>query len=192
LEEFLDGGTLADKLVADRMDTSDVVRIGGALISAVEHMASLGLVHRDLKPANIMFRADGTTPVVVDFGIVRDLSQPSLTQGWLNMGPGTPYYAAPEQLLNQKELIDWRTDQFALGVLLAESALGVHPYANAGESHLDTVKRVAARNGPSKEFQVECQRVGLPLLTAMVAPWPVQRIRSPQSLRGAWTRQTNP
>jgi hypothetical protein len=58
------------------------------------------------------------TPALVDFGLVRDLSETSLTASWLPRGPGTPLFASPEQLNNEKALIDWRSDQFSIGVIL--------------------------------------------------------------------------
>ena len=44
------------------------------------------------------------------------------------MGPCTPLYAAPEQLNNNKNLIDPRTDFFGLGIISLELYLGVHPF----------------------------------------------------------------
>src|SRR5258708_4221260 len=124
LEEFLPGGTLADK---GRIGVEECLKMGRQLIDAVSHIAELSLVHRDIKPADIMFRGDGT-PVITDFGIVRDLSDSSITPTWAARGPGTPFFASPEQLNNQKELTDWRSDQFALGVSVAFSLFGDHPY----------------------------------------------------------------
>jgi len=88
----------------------------------------LDLVHRDIKPANIMFKEGLETPVLVDFGIVRDLAATSLTQTWSPIGPGTPFFASPEQLNNEKHLIDWRSDQFSLGVTLYFARTARHPY----------------------------------------------------------------
>jgi serine/threonine protein kinase len=147
------------------------------------------LVHRDLKPDNIMFQEDGVTPMVVDFGLVRDLSSTSITGTWLPMGPGTPYYSAPEQLNNDKELINWRTDQFALGVLLTECILGYHPYSEIGDDPARVVGRVAQKDGPTDRFKADVTRLGLPLLIHMTAPWPVARYRMPEDLAQAWQEQ---
>jgi serine/threonine protein kinase len=118
IEEYLSGGTLTERLQTfSFLSRAELLNLGNVLISALSKIASEGLVHRDIKPDNIMFRADGITPVIVDFGIVRDLASSSLTGTWQMRGPGTPYYAAPEQLNNEKQMIDWRTDQFALGIL---------------------------------------------------------------------------
>ena len=187
-ERFLAGGTLEDKLKVALLDRQAVLDIGEALIQAVANIASNGLVHRDFKPANIMFDGDGN-PVISDFGVVRDLGKSSLTQTYFASGPGTPYFAAPEQLNNDKSLIDWRTDQFALAVTLAIAHFGSHPFLDSGESEALAVDRVAARLGPSKNFKKEAQRAGLESLVKMLSTWPVGRYRTPVQLLTAWRVQ---
>lgn len=189
LEEFFDGGTLTERLLAGSFSPAQVHAIGSSLIAAVAHIAAQELVHRDLKPDNILFRNDRVTPVVVDFGIVRDLGQMSLTPTHVPQGPCTPLFAAPEQLLNAKELIDWRTDQFALGVLLSVAGGGGHPYEEAGDVPILIVDRVGRRVGPNARFVAWSQGTGLGVLQRMVSPWPVQRFRTPNGLAAAWNTQ---
>jgi serine/threonine protein kinase len=188
LEEFLDGGTLADQVRGGgQLDAVSLRRVGVQLVEAVCHIASRGLVHRDIKPENVMLRADGNI-VVVDFGIVRDLSASSLTQTWANQGPGTPLYAPPEQLRNDKALIDWRADQFSVGVTLAFCGFGAHPYAMPGASPAETVQRVRDRQPVADAFRASAMGAGLPMLITMVQPWPVHRYRTPDDLGSAWAR----
>lgn len=189
VEEFMEGGTLDQQLNSCLLDRDAVMSLGAALIDAIGHIAGNDLVHRDLKPANIMFRKPGGEPVVVDFGIVRDLRKSSLTSSHLAMGPGTPYFAPPEQLNNQKVLIDWRADQFALGVVLALAHLGFHPYAETADDPGQTVARVAARAGPTSRFLNAVAAARLPVLGQMVSKWPVQRVRTPESLLNSWKEQ---
>lgn len=189
VEEFMDGGTLDERLTSGLLGRDAVLALGEVLSSAIAHIAEKALVHRDLKPANIMFRKQGDQPVIVDFGIVRDLRKTSLTNTYLGMGPGTPFFAPPEQLNNEKYLIDWRADQFALGVVLSIAHLGFHPYAEAGDDPGRTVARVAARVGPSARFFDATEAVRLPVLRPMVSNWPVQRIRTPKALLDAWSKQ---
>jgi serine/threonine protein kinase len=186
LEEFLSGGTLTTRLAGGPLAIGEVRSLALSLIDTVGHIASLGLVHRDLKPDNIMFRTAGGTPVIVDFGLVRDLGQSSLTKTWLPHGPGTPYYAAAEQLNNEKPMIDWRTDQFALGVVLTMCGLGRHPYELAGMNPLQVVDRVARREASAPAFETWAADTGLAPLVRMVAPWPIARFRTPQRLAMAW------
>ncbi len=186
LEEFLSGGTLAARLSGGVMSPGDVRNLALSLVDAVGHIAARGLVHRDLKPDNIMFRTTGGEPVIVDFGLVRDLNQYSLTKTWFPRGPGTPYYAAPEQLNNEKSLIDWRADQFSLGVVLAFCGLGRHPFSTAGASLSQVVERVARKQVPEPEFAAWAVQNGLTPLVSMVDPWPVRRYRTPARLADAW------
>jgi len=192
LEEFLPGGTLTSMLEQrGALDTDAAIRLGEQLLDAVAHLAELGLVHRDIKPDNIMFRADGETPVLVDFGIVRDLSASSLTLTWAQCGPGTPYFAAPEQLNNEKPLISWRTDEFSLGVVLCHSRFGVHPYQHPSDPpfSLPTVERVAARGPRGPGLLDQFREAGLPCLDRMTRAWPVERYRRAAELLDAWAQQ---
>jgi serine/threonine protein kinase len=186
IEEFLSGGTLTKKLESGPLKITEVRRIGKQLIDAVGHIASHNLVHRDIKPDNIMFRADKKTPVLVDFGLVRDLKSTSLTKTWLMHGPGTPLYSAPEQLNNEKDLIDWRTDQFALGILLGITAFGIHPYAGISGDPNETVERLIKRAPINSEFEGKCINFGLTQLLKMVSQWPVGRYRNTYELAKAW------
>jgi serine/threonine protein kinase len=186
LEEFLTGGTLTSKLSAGAYSIGELRELAAPLVSAVAHLAGHRLVHRDIKPDNVMLRHDGVTPVLVDFGLVRDLSAVSITPTWAMHGPGTPLFAAPEQLHNQKQLIDWRADQFSLGVLLSYAAFGFHPYAEAADAPQDIVARVAARVGPTVRFRNAVAGANLPALVRMTAPWPYQRFTKPDSLVRVW------
>ena len=189
VEEYLGGGTLSARLSGGPMSPSEVFRIGVSLVDAVAHIAGLDLVHRDLKPDNIMFRADGVSPVVVDFGLVRDLGARSLTQTHVMQRPGTPLFAPAEQLLNDKTNINWRADQFSLGVVLSYCAFGVHPYEALGDTSFDIIARVAERSDPGSSFVDAAHAAGLPVLVKMVQPWPVQRYRTPDLLSSAWGTQ---
>jgi serine/threonine protein kinase len=185
-EEFLPGGTLSSKGI---LSVSQCLAVGTQLVDAIAHIANLNLVHRDIKPDNIMFKADGTTPVITDFGVVRDLADSSMTPTWAPRGPGTPFFSAPEQLKNEKQLIDWRTDQFALGIVLGFVVFGEHPYRVDGASDGEVVERVSVRHQPAEWFLKHVVEYGLPSLIKMTAPWPVDRYRRPEFLRLAWGGQ---
>ena len=190
LEEFVGGGSLAARLSDQGQYTLTTVQsLGTQLIDAVSHIEALGLVHRDLKPDNVMLREDGETPVLVDFGLVRDLAAVSITPTWAIHGPGTPLYSSPEQLLNQKTLINWRSDQFSLGVTLSYAAFAFHPYQSKGDLPVDIVNRVSERKCPTSRFYDAAARIGLTALPKMVSAWPVERFRKPHDLARAWIDQ---
>jgi serine/threonine protein kinase len=185
-EEFLSGGTLASK---GQISGTQCLQMGIQLIDGLAHIADLNLVHRDIKPDNIMFRSDASTPVITDFGLVRDLSDSSMTPTWASRGPGTPFFASPEQLNNEKDMIDWRTDQFSLGVTLSYVTLGDHPYRSVGLSDRDVVDRVSSRDEVCGWSIQRASSLGLGSLSRMIAPWSVDRYRKPEFLQNAWRQQ---
>lgn len=179
IEEYIDGGTLTDRLGSTCHSAIHICDYGIALLNAVSHLREKSLVHRDIKPDNIMFRSDDDVPILVDFGLVRDLSGVSLTQTYLQQGPGTPFFASPEQLNNDKYLIDWRSDQFSIGVVLGICLTGNHPYQQPGQTDLQTVNQVITRATCSSEFSCKANEAGYGFLTKMVLPWPVDRFARP-------------
>lgn len=188
-EEYLGGGTLEAGLQQWAITPESVRYIGVGLAEALEHLHDKRLVHRDIKPANIMFRGVGDTrPVLTDFGIVRMLDQPTLTHAFMQMGPGTPAYAAPEQLNNEKPLIDWRTDQFGLGLVLAECLLGHHPWAGSGKSIHDAILAVASRQELPAANAQRLHELGFASLTHALEVWPVARYRRPAEFIDALQR----
>lgn len=180
LEECLGGGTLeAIRPAGNSLAPGFVKYIGLSLADVLKHLNEKRLVHRDIKPANILFRDQSHEPVLTDFGVVRILDQPSLTRDYVGMGPGTPAYAAPEQLNNEKALIDWRTDQFGLAIVLAEAVLGRHPFLSANQNIGEAVAGVAARSHLTKETCDALTALGFSALTRALEPWPINRFRKP-------------
>jgi serine/threonine-protein kinase len=114
-EEFIDGITLQNITAKYSGDTSEVRQLVGGLFRILTPVWTDQYVHRDLKPLNIIIRPDGS-PVILDFGIARDLGDTSIT-GTGGMQPGTWKWAAPEQYFNQKVMISYRTDFFSIGVI---------------------------------------------------------------------------
>jgi serine/threonine protein kinase len=76
---------------------------------------ALEIVHRDVSPQNIIVTFEGSTKIV-DFGIAKAAGQSTHTSTGVLKGKYT--YMSPEQA--QGEVVDARTDQFALGIVLWE------------------------------------------------------------------------
>ncbi len=105
-----------------------IARIGVRIADALMAVHSAGLVHRDIKPSNILLRADGT-PLLADFGLVRDESAGMMTAD--GAFAGTAAYAAPEQLRGDASAMGPRADIYALGATLYH-ALAMKPALGAG------------------------------------------------------------
>ncbi len=178
IEEYMDGGSLTEQISRETLNPNMIRQYTISLIEAIDYLRSMSLVHRDIKPDNIMFRISSNTPVLVDLGIARDLSESSLTPTWLTRGPGTPYYSAPEQLNNEKTLINWRTDQFSLGIVIGLCLTGIHPFSETGMTQGDTVATIAARRPCTSDFVSRASALSFGFVVKMLNPWPHHRYQS--------------
>jgi serine/threonine protein kinase/tetratricopeptide (TPR) repeat protein len=118
---------------AGRLD--DVLRIFRRLCAPLMFLHSNGIVHRDLKPANVFLRTDGV-PVLVDFGLVIRSEAGGGRERIEVAGDvlGTAAYMSPEQVKGQ--LVDPRTDLYALGCMLYEAVTGRVPFFAANLSEV--------------------------------------------------------
>lgn len=130
--EYLEGRTLAQRLERlGPMSTAEIADLMLPVLSAVAAAHSAGIIHRDIKPENIFLASDARgedRPVLLDFGISKTVGAPrskALTE--VGQFVGTPYYMSPEQI-QQREAVDGRSDQYALGVVMYECATGVLPF----------------------------------------------------------------
>ncbi|MGH8704206.1 MAG: protein kinase domain-containing protein [Burkholderiales bacterium] len=117
--EYLSGGTLAVR-IHEGLTSLAALRLTSQIAKALDAVHARGIVHRDLKPQNIMFRDNGR-PVIVDFGLARDLGATStLTRAGEVLA--TPRYMSPEQCLGRPA--DHRSDLYSLGVIFYEMLSG--------------------------------------------------------------------
>lgn len=183
VEEFIGGGTLSSYLSGHRFNYDDLLAFGNQMIDIIEYVAGLNLIHRDIKPDNILFRDAQLQVVLTDFGIVRDLNQVSLTPTFFMSGPGTPGFAAPEQINNQKPLENWRTDQFSCGIVLSLCAFGINPF---GVDQQAAHQAITSFGNPTSEFLANSQSSFYGTIKKMVEVWPVKRFRTIEELRLSW------
>ena len=122
--ELVEGEDLKSLSARGGLEQRQGVEIVAALADAVGALHSAGIIHRDLKPENAILRPDGT-PVLLDFGLARELDAQSLTQtGQL---VGTPAFMPPEQANGAKD-IDERADVYGLGAILFSVLAGRAPF----------------------------------------------------------------
>jgi serine/threonine protein kinase len=88
------------------------------ICSGLKEAHAQGIVHRDLKPENVMIDAQGNVKIM-DFGIARSMEAGTRLTGAMI---GTPAYMAPEQVSGKP--VDYRTDIYALGLVLYEMFTG--------------------------------------------------------------------
>jgi serine/threonine protein kinase len=142
-------GQRLDEYVDRSLPQSDLLTIFEKICQAVAFAHAHGVIHRDLKPQNIMVGSFGEV-LVMDWGVAKVLGEtamaiasPSTKAPISSVSPrqntvhgtilGTPGYMAPEQARGDVELVDARTDVYALGAILCFLLTGQPPVPSARE-----------------------------------------------------------
>lgn len=145
--ECIDGTPITRWCDERRLGVEARLRLMLEVLAAVEHAHQRLVLHRDLKPDNILVTPEGRVKLL-DFGIAKlidDQSQPAAPSALTEIGGRafTPDYAAPEQVGGGE--VTTATDVYALGVLLFELLAGAHPTARAGDTPVQRLHAVGAR-----------------------------------------------
>ena len=128
--EFIEGQNLKEHLydleaTGRTLSWEEVIRIAARVADALDYAHQRHMIHRDVRPANIMLGNDGGV-FLSDFGLVRLLDQPGLTQTGRLIG--TLEYMAPEQVRGDGELLDHRADIYSFGCVIYEMITGRPPF----------------------------------------------------------------
>ena len=136
--ELVDGPSLLELLREPRgLDATQVVRIGGEVLSALGHAHRAGVVHRDVKPANILIDRRGRSRLS-DFGVARLSGEAGLTL--TGSVVGTVAYMAPEQA--RGEAAGPSSDVYSACLVVYEGLTGANPVA--APSPAVTARRAAS------------------------------------------------
>ncbi|HVS32336.1 MAG TPA: protein kinase [Thermoanaerobaculia bacterium] len=132
--ELVRGESLRSLLARGPLPLKKAMDIATGVAAGLAAAHAAGIVHRDLKPENIMIAADGT-PKILDFGLVKGplvsaTDSPTELQVSRNgLVMGTASYMSPEQARGEE--VDFRSDQFAFGLILYEMIAGRHPFSRS-------------------------------------------------------------
>jgi serine/threonine-protein kinase len=147
--ELLQGESLAACLERERCLTpARTLAIMTQVSRAIGRAHTASIVHRDLKPDNIFLVKEDDQEVVkvLDFGIAKtDATAFGDMKTRTGMVMGTPHYMSPEQT-EGKRTVDYRTDLWAIAVIVCECMTGMQPFR--GETWGELVLNVCARPIP--------------------------------------------
>jgi serine/threonine protein kinase len=128
--EFCPNGDLYEAIRLERGpgQTEHVRECMLQLVSAVEHMHSLGLYHRDIKPENIFLSSNGEIKLG-DFGLA------TMDTWSFESAVGSDRYMAPEQFDPQNiGYSPAKADVWALGICLLNILFSKNPFAQPSPS----------------------------------------------------------
>ncbi|WP_372366684.1 WD40 repeat domain-containing serine/threonine protein kinase [Candidatus Uabimicrobium sp. HlEnr_7] len=113
--EYVNGYSLDHYIKNFELNEKEIITIFIKAATALQVAHDNKIIHRDLKPENIML-SKNNIPKVMDFGLAKIIdSDLSLSRNFV----GTPAYASPEQVHEQK--LDVCTDVYSLGATLYEA-----------------------------------------------------------------------
>lgn len=191
--EFLEKGSLAEKLARGKLRRSEAERLFEEILMGIRHAHEKGIVHCDLKPGNILLDRDGN-PHLADFGQSRlsnDMS-PAL---------GTMFFMAPEQA-SLTAIPDPKWDIYALGAILYNMLTGRPPHYAPGfveqiQSHKKLSHRLRAYQSLLETRPVPTDHrelllgAGIPLallIEKCLQPYPEKRFQDVSELYSAWRK----
>ncbi len=176
--EYLDGGTLGDRIGVAPLPPSEVLRLAIGCGGALEQAHAAGVLHLDIKPSNIGYNRNGT-PKLLDFGVARLLNEARLAPtASLPLDPeignattkvqfdavvsalttpgallGTLAYLSPEAMRGERP--DPSFDLWSLAVVLFEALTGNNPVA--GPTPLDTMSHIRDADIPDiRQIRPDC------------------------------------
>ena len=148
ITELLDGRTLREEIDRGAVAISRALDLAAQIAAGLQAAHGVGIVHRDLKPENVIVTRDGRAKIV-DFGLAKT-GDPSAatgsgatqTQTEAGLVLGTVPYMSPQQA--RGEVVDFRSDQFSLGLVLYEMVGGTHPFRR--ETVVQTMSAIIAED----------------------------------------------
>ncbi len=174
--EFLEHGTLEDRLREKVLGVGEALELGIAVAGALDKLHEANILHRDLKPSNIGYALDGS-PKLMDFGIARvqfDVRRetavatdgPTAVPGvdsmrWANLATpttaskqlvGTLHYLSPEAVQGADPDVSF--DLWGLTVVLYECLTGDRMFRGTIREVMEAIAEV--RVPDIRDFRLDC------------------------------------
>ena len=143
--EFIKGQPLYHYVEAQNLSFRERIILFKKICEAVTYAHQQGIIHRDLKSGNVLVDERGE-PHILDFGLAKAIglgelarkdAMPTITGQWA----GSLSNMSPEQAAAKPELIDVRTDVYALGMMLYHILTGQDAYNVTGPV-LDVLRNI--------------------------------------------------
>jgi eukaryotic-like serine/threonine-protein kinase len=183
-EEKIDGDALNKWLSQNGpLPPAEVIELGQNIAAAIDALWQRSKIHRDIKPGNIMRRRTGGF-VLLDLGLVFDLNDASYSVGPV----GTQIYFSPEQMdfANRRQVLDFRSDLFSLGITMYQMATNIHPFAANASNSWDVLNNIRnLQPPPPRQVKADIPEILSDIIMRLLGKHPALRFRSIQRFRQA-------
>lgn len=147
LEEFIEGTPLSEISDGEKLSVKTILKYALDVCCGLEVLHDLQIIHRDIKPSNIIITPERHA-VLIDFSASRLIND---TQDKDTTNLGTIGYAAPEQYGVTQSTAP--TDIYALGVMVNELVLNVHPSIKTPKGKLGKIIKKCTNTQISNRYQ---------------------------------------
>ena len=153
--EFIKGQPLYRYVEAQNLSFRERIILFKKICEAVTYAHQQGIIHRDLKSGNVLIDERGE-PHILDFGLAKAIgmgeldrkdAMPTITGQW----SGSLSNMSPEQAAAKPELIDVRTDVYALGMMLYHILTGQDAYDVSGPDFGCSEEYPGGRTGQAEQ-----------------------------------------
>ncbi|MBW4520782.1 MAG: protein kinase [Scytolyngbya sp. HA4215-MV1] len=133
VQDYVEGRTYQELLDERRMQgyafsEPEVLQLMRQLLPVLAHIHAKGIVHRDIAPDNIILRERDRLPVLIDFGVVKELATRFQSESRIQPTTvGKQGYAPSEQIQAGKAYPS--SDLYSLAVTIAVLLTGQEPAA---------------------------------------------------------------
>ncbi|MBW4599392.1 MAG: protein kinase [Calothrix sp. FI2-JRJ7] len=130
VQEWVEGLTLSQKLQHQQqgvLSENFVTQLLVSLLPVLDYIHKHGIIHRDIKPSNIIWRQKDSKPVLIDFGIAKEVMNTALNDEGepRSIVVGTQGFMPPEQAAGQPV---YSSDIYSLGMTAIFLLTGKHAY----------------------------------------------------------------
>ena len=120
VQEWIEGTTLEQRLQqSPKLSVAEIKLIVLNVLSILEHVHNQGIVHNDIKPGNIVLRLQNNLPVLIDFGVAKQINR-----DYGQSVVGTPGYMSIEQAMGKAI---FSNDLYSLGLTAIHLLTGKSP-----------------------------------------------------------------
>jgi PAS domain S-box-containing protein len=176
------GGEPLDRLLAQPLELTQVLRIAIGLSAALEGLHERDIIHKDIKPANALVDQTSGLIWLTGFGMASEIPRERQAAEPPEAIAGTLAYMAPEQTGRMNRSIDSRSDLYSLGVTLYEMLTGTLPFAVSDP--IEWVHcHIAREPTPAAERRKEVPNVLSAIVSKLLAKIPEERYQTAAGLK---------